>query len=121
MASSSTAGVSSEEFPPLSGRRGSPSPHSTNTRPAAAGTTNASSSRAEPSSDSTKASSWRSLFGSSTKLQFFEPSIEQGKPVVCIPKETQDLAFALSEDCLIGQFFGPAPRLAQIQGTISSL
>lgn len=31
------------------------------------------------------------------------------------------MGFALWEDCLVGQFFGPATRLAQVQGTIFSL
>lgn len=31
------------------------------------------------------------------------------------------MGFALWEDCLVGQFFGSSPRLAHVQGTISSI
>lgn len=70
----------------------------------------ATSSMAQPQS-------WSSLFGSSTssKLQYYEPVISNGKRKVCISKETHDLGFALWENYLVGQFFGNSPRLSLIQ------
>lgn len=73
------------------------------------------------SSSGSQQPSWRSLFGSNTKLQYFNPMVENGKKTVSIAKETHDLGVSLWEDCLVGQFLGPSPRLAQIIGTINNL
>lgn len=85
--SSGPNGFSSVDFPPLA---------SQSTSWGAAVPTVANSSRNfEANSSSPSSSSWRSLFGSSAKLHYFEPTMENGKKIVSISKETHDLGFAL--------------------------
>lgn len=85
--------LSSDEFPPLAKDKVAPQPSKPMT---------GSSSEREAGLSPDQSPSWRSLFGSRTKLRYFEPVVENGKKVVCISKVAHDLGFALLEDCLIG-------------------
>lgn len=113
MRSSAVRGnLSSDDFPPLAKDQAAPQPSKSAT---------GSSSEPAASSSSDQSLSWRSLLGSSTKLQYFEPVVENGKKMVYISKETHGLGFALLEKCLVGQFFGPLHKVAKILGTVANL
>lgn len=66
-------------------------------------------------------SSWSSLFTSEAKLQFVPPVIKDGKKLVAISKLVFDQGISLWDDCLLGQFFGPPPKLAVIQSFAGKL
>lgn len=92
-----------EDFPPL--RRDSP-----------VGSSSTAAAEAGGPSDEGKGH-WSSLFGSSSEatLSFHPPVISNGKKVVSIPKSVHEQGLIIWEDCLLGQFYGPAPKLSFIK------
>lgn len=56
-----------------------------------------------------------------SKLQFHAPVLCNGRKIVQISKATHELGKSLWENCLIGQFFGPAPKISQIEALVSKL
>lgn len=60
-------------------------------------------------------SGWSSLFASAdARLQFVAPIVKDGQKVIPISKYIFDQGSSLWDDCLLGQFFGPPPKIAVI-------
>lgn len=53
------------------------------------------------------------------KLQFHKPTICNGKKLVSISKTIHNQGLALWEDCLIGQFYGPSPRIGHVHAVVN--
>lgn len=66
-------------------------------------------------------SGWNSLFTSAdARLQFVAPIVKDGKKLVTISKSVFDQGF-FRDDCLLGQFFGPPPKIVVIQSLTGKL
>lgn len=65
---------------------------------------------------------WSSLFASAeAKLQFVAPIAKDGKKSVAILKSIFDQGISLWDDCLLGQLFGPPPKITVIQSFAEKL
>lgn len=76
-----------------------------------------------PQAATAPCASWSSLFttNKAATLKYHQPSVEDGKSSVFISKLVHSLGFSAWEDCLVGQFLGFTPPLAQIQAVLRQL
>lgn len=112
-------GVSAEDFPPLSKMATGCSSDQSASKQSAEATTG--DSPCEQASLSQPC--WKSLFGSDPppELEYCEPELCDGEPLVKISTDICDQGSALWEDSLIGQFQGTPPPLYQIQSVAYNL